>query len=87
MTSLNNQLSMNYEVLQSIIQMQNSRIELQLNHPQIVSSAVALQFLIMCRKEMSEKPYHNMALSKHTYFLLKKPQQYLQRVGTRAREH
>jgi len=44
MTSLNNQLSMNYEVLQSIIQMQNSRIELQLNHPQIVYSAVALRF-------------------------------------------
>ena len=70
MTSLNNQLSMNYEVLQSIIQMQSSRIELQLNHPQTVCSAVALQFLNMCRKEMSKKPYHNMALSKHTNFLL-----------------
>lgn len=61
---------MNYEVLQSIIQMQNSGIELQLNHPQIVCSAVALHFLNMCSKEMSRKPYHSMALSKRTNFLL-----------------
>lgn len=50
--------------------MQNSGIELQLNHPQIVCSAVALQFFNMCRKEMSKKPHHNMALSKHNDFLL-----------------
>lgn len=50
--------------------MQHSRIELQMNHPQIVCSALALQFLNMCRKEMSRKPYHSMALSKHADFLL-----------------
>lgn len=70
MTSLNNQLSMNDEVLQSIIQMQNSRIELWLNHPQAVCCAVALWVLNISRKEMSKKPYHNTALSEHADFLL-----------------
>lgn len=70
MTSLNNQLSMSDEVLQSIIQMQNSRTELWLNRPQTACSAVALRFLDISRKEMLEKPYHNTALSKHADFLL-----------------